>query len=122
MSAETTQTVLAVIVSLIFVLVVHRLGRNHTISFRYTVGWMLLGVLGVLAGILLPITAPFANQINLSPAAMLGLGAVLLLVVLCVQLSISISGMQEQIRRLAEEAAYLRHELDELSRKRQSNA
>jgi hypothetical protein len=35
------------------------------------------------------------------------------LIILCVQLSISISGMQEQIRRLAEEAAYLREELDE---------
>ena len=108
------QTVLSAIISLVFVLVVHRLGRNQSLSFRYTVGWMSLGGLGVIAGIILPVTAPLADRVNLSPAALLGIGAVILLVVLCVQLSISISGMQEQIRKLAEEAAYLREELDDV--------
>ena len=114
MSAQLMQTVLAAIISLVFVLIIHRLGRNQSLSFRYTVGWMTLGGLGVIAGIILPVTAPLADRVNLSPAALLGIGAVILLVVLCVQLSISISGMQEQIRRLAEEAAYLREELDDV--------
>jgi hypothetical protein len=40
----------------------------------------------------------------------------ILLLVLCVQLSISISGLQEQVRTLAEEAANLREELDRSKR------
>jgi regulator of replication initiation timing len=40
----------------------------------------------------------------------------ILLLVLCVQLSISISGLQEQVRNLAEEEAFLRREIEELRR------
>lgn len=122
MSAQSTQTVLTAIISLVFVLIIHRLGRNQTLSFRYTVGWMILGGLGVIAGVILPVTAPLADRVNLSAAALLAIGAVILLVVLCVQLSISISGMQEQIRRLAEEAGYLREELDDFRNTEGKNA
>ena len=113
MSAQSMQSVLGSLVSFFFIIVIHRLGRNQRLSFRYTVGWLALGVLGIVGGLVLPISVSLAGRINLSPAALLGAGALLLLIVLCVQLSISISGMQEQIRRLAEEAAYLREELDE---------
>ncbi len=107
------QSILGSLFSLVFLLVIHRLGRNQQLSFRYTVGWLALGALGIIASLVLPISVSLADQINLSPAALLGAGAIVLLIILCVQLSISISGMQEQIRRLAEEAAYLREELDE---------
>ncbi len=115
MSLKTVQTLLATVLSFIFLVTVYRLGRRQFLSFRYTVGWMFLGVLGVLAGLLTPFAAPIANNLKISPSALLGLGAVILLVTLCVQLSISISGMQQQIRRLAEEAAFLREEIDELT-------
>jgi cell division protein FtsB len=46
---------------------------------------------------------------------LLGVGAVVLLVVLSVQLSISISGLQEQVRRLAEETAFLREQIEDVS-------
>jgi hypothetical protein len=113
MSAKTVQTLVAAVVSLIFVLAVYRLGRKGKLSFRYTVGWMILGALGVVAGIILPLAEPVAEKLYLSPAAFLGVGAVILLVTLCIQLSISISGLQEQVRTLAEEAAFLRQELDD---------
>lgn len=115
MSAATLQTVFAAIISLVFVLSVYRLGQKQKLSFRYTVGWMLLGVLGVVAGLLTPIAEPIAQRLEVTPAALLGVGAVVLLVTLCVQLSISISGLQEQVRRLAEEAAFLRNEIEEVA-------
>jgi len=118
MSSTTLQTVFAAIVSLGFVLSVYRLGRRQKLSFRYTVGWMLLGALGVIAGLLTPIAEPLAQRLEVSPAALLGVGALILLVTLCVQLSISISGLQEQIRRLAEEASFLRHEIEEVGNNR----
>ena len=116
MSAKTTQTLFAAVVSLIFVLTILRLGRKQRLSFRYTIGWLMLGCLGLVAGALVQITDPIASKLQLSPAAFLGVGAIILLVTLCVLLSISISGIQEQIRRLAEEAAFLRDELDQVKK------
>lgn len=115
MSSNTVQTLFAAVISLVFFLAVYRLGRKQKLSFRYTVGWMLLGVLGVVAGLLTPIAEPIAQRLEVTPAALLGVGAVVLLVTLCVQLSISISGLQEQVRRLAEEAAFLRNEIEEVA-------
>jgi uncharacterized membrane protein YfcA len=116
MSASTVQTLYAAAVSLVFVLIVYRLGRRQKLSFRYAVGWMILGVLGVFAGLLAPLSEPLANQLRVSPPALLAIGGMILLLVLCVQLSISISGLQEQVRTLAEEAANLREELDRSKR------
>jgi len=114
MSTQTAQTLFAALISLVFVLTVYRLGRKQKLSFRYTVGWMVLGGLGVVAGLLVPVAEPIAQQLQVSPSALLGGGAVVLLVTLCVQLSISISGLQEQVRTLAEEVAYLGLELHEI--------
>ena len=116
MSSTTFQTIIGALFSLMFLTAVYRLGRSQRLSFRYTVGWMILGALGVLAGLLIPVAEPIAKQLQVAPSALLGVGAVILLVVLCVQLSISISGLQEQVRRIAEETAFLRQELEEVKR------
>ena len=121
MSSTTLQTTIGALFSLIFLTTVYRLGRNQKLSFRYTVGWMILGALGVLAGLLVPVAEPIAKQLHVAPSALLGVGAVILLVVLCVQLSISISGLQEQVRRIAEETAFLRQELEEVSNLKKSS-
>jgi len=115
-STETIQTFYAALVSLVFVVSVYRLGRKQKLSFRYTVGWLILGLLGVVAGFLLPFAEPLADYFNVSAAALLAIGALVLLLVLCVQLSISISGLQEQVRALAEDASFLRNEIDEIRR------
>jgi len=113
-STKTTQTLCAAIVSFVFVLSIYRLGRKQKLSFSYAAGWMCLGVVGVVAGVLSPLAQPVADFLSVSPAALLAIGAMILLLVLCVQLSISISGLQEQVRTLAEESAFLRRELDEV--------
>lgn len=115
MSSTTFQTIIGALFSLMFLTAVYRLGRSQRLSFRYTVGWMILGALGVLAGLLIPVAEPIAKQLQVAPSGLLGVGAVILLVVLCVQLSISISGLQEQVRRIAEETAFLRQEIEEVS-------
>jgi hypothetical protein len=114
MSAKATQTLYAAVVSLVFVVSIYRLGRKQKLSFRYATGWLVLGILGVIAGLIAPISQPFANHLHVTPAALLAIGAMILLLVLCVQLSISISGLQEQVRTLAEEASFLQREVDEL--------
>lgn len=114
MSAATTQTLFAAVVSVMFVASVYRLGRSQKLSFRYAVGWMALGILGVIAGLLVPLAEPLADLLNVSAGALLGIAALILLLLLCVQLSISISGLQEQVRTLAEESAFLRRSIDML--------
>jgi hypothetical protein len=121
MSSSTFQTIIGALFSLMFLTAVYRLGRSQRLSFRYTVGWMILGALGVLAGLLIPVAEPIAKQLQVTPSALLGVGAVILLVVLCVQLSISISGLQEQVRRIAEETAFLRQEIEEVSNLKKSS-
>ena len=121
MSSTTFQTIIGALLSLMFLTAVYRLGRSQRLSFRYTVGWMILGALGVLAGLLIPVAEPIAKQLQVAPSALLGVGAVILLVVLCVQLSISISGLQEQVRRIAEETAFLRQEIEEVSNLKKSS-
>ena len=121
MSSTTFQTIIGALFSLMFLTAVYRLGRSQRLSFRYTVGWMILGALGVLAGLLIPVAEPIAKQLQVAPSALLGVVAVILLVVLCVQLSISISGLQEQVRRIAEETAFLRQEIEEVSNLKKSS-
>ena len=121
MRSTTFQTIIGALFSLMFLAAVYRLGRSQRLSFRYTVGWMILGALGVLAGLLVPVAEPIAKQLQVAPSALLGVGAVILLVVLCVQLSISISGLQEQVRRIAEETAFLRQEIEEVGNLKKSS-
>ena len=70
-------------------------------------------MVGLLAGFFVPIVQPIAEFLKLTPAALLALFAVVLLVSICIQLSISISGLQEQLRSMAEKVALLRTETDE---------
>jgi cell division protein FtsX len=43
----------------------------------------------------------------ITPAALLAVSFMIVLVAICIQLSISISGLQEQVRSLSEEVAQL---------------
>lgn len=54
-----------------------------------------------------PVLGPIANFFGVTTSTAIGLLALLLLVVLSIQLSVSISGLQQQNRRLAEEIAFL---------------
>ena len=113
MSQSVIQTVAAAFSSFIFAGMVYRLARIGRLSFRYTVGWLSLSMLGLLSGLFIPIVQPIAGFLKLTPAALLALLAVVLLVSICIQLSISISGLQEQLRSMAEKVALLRTETDE---------
>jgi hypothetical protein len=112
-SQSAIQVAAAAVLSFIFAGMVYRLARTGRLSFRYTVGWLTLSMLGLLAGFFVPIVQPIAEFLKLTPAALLALFAVILLVSICIQLSISISGLQEQLRSMAEKVALLRTETDE---------
>ena len=51
----------------------------------------------------MPAVEPISIALQISPAALLAAAGIMLLILICVQLTISISGMQQQIRKLSEE-------------------
>jgi hypothetical protein len=99
------------------ILIVYRLARHQKLSFRYAVGWMVMFGVGVLAGILLPLTTEIADLLGLSPAALLAFAGILIFLAISVQISISISGLQENARLLAERLAQVQLELEEVSKR-----
>ena len=108
-----TQSLIALLVSVFFLSVIKKLARKKRLSFRYALGWLALGVTGICAALIIPFTSQIAKVLNVTPAAVLGAGAIGLVIIICVQLSISISGLQEQLRSMAEKVALLRTETDE---------
>lgn len=112
MRSSLIQFLLCAIVGLGLSIWIYRLARLGLLSFRYAVGWLMLSAFGVLAGIVIPVITPLANLLAITPAALIALGGTLLLIAICIQLSVSISGLYERQRRLAEELAYLRQTFD----------
>lgn len=106
------QVLFCTLVGLVLFAWIYLSARRGLLNFRYTIGWLLLSTFGILAGIIIPLIAPIANVLAITPAALLAIGSTLLLITICVQLSISISGLHERQRRLTEELAHLRQSLD----------
>jgi hypothetical protein len=96
---------------LVVLVIVVRLSRRGQLSFRYTLGWIGVASIGILAGLFVPLVEPTAEMLGLSAAALLALVAVVFFMLIAIQLSISISGLQKQHRTLTEEVARLRHEI-----------
>lgn len=111
MSSSATQITIAAVIGLVLVVVVVRLSRRGQLSFRYTMGWIAVASVGILGGLLVPLAEPVAGMLGLSAAALLALIALIFFVLIGIQLSISISGLQKQNRFLTEEVARLRHDI-----------
>ena len=81
------------------------LARKQKISFRYTTGWLLLCVSGSVAGFFIPAIVALALKMQIGPGALIAALASLVLLALCIQLSVSISGLQRQVQLLNEDVA-----------------
>lgn len=105
MSTSSLQSVVIAIASLVLAGLVLVLARRQRLSFRYAVGWLLFLGLGAISSLLLPAVQPIAGALGVTPGVIVSSFAVIALLAICIQLSISISGLQEQVRTLAEELA-----------------
>ena len=88
--------------------------RKQKISFRYSVGWLTLFGFMALGGLAIPKIEKIADLFKVSPAALITAISLFLLLALCVQLSISISGLQRQLRKLNEDVALQKKVIDNL--------
>lgn len=96
------------IFSFVAVLGTYSFARRGLLSFRYTVGWLILFSMGLLSFFIFGVIGPLARSLSITPAALLALGGAACLGAICLQLSISISGLHQQIRILTEEIAHLK--------------
>ena len=111
---QRIQAIEIAIVACLFAIGVISLSRRGRISFRYTVGWLTLCLLSAVGGLLLPVIEPLSRKFQLDAFSLVGALAVIVLLSLCIQLSISISGLQSQLRRLNEDLALQKKEIDAL--------
>ena len=106
---ELTQQALQITVialcALIMMGAVLGLARTGRLSFRYTVGWLGFFSLSALLSLFVPFASPASSLLGVTPGVVVTFVAALALLLICIQLSISISGLQEQVRRLTEEIA-----------------
>jgi len=105
MSQQAAQALEIAAVALIFTASILYLARTNRISFRYTIGWLALCVVSAFTGLLIPLIKPLATNLQLDAFALIGACAIIILLALCIQLSISISGMQKQLQQLNEDLA-----------------
>jgi len=102
MSAQQTQAIVAALLAVSGSIFILKLAKKQFLTFRYTAGWLVL--LGVIAfsGVLLPVSSSLAKVLSTSPGVLVSSVAIFVLVLICIQLSISISGLQRQVQTLAE--------------------
>ena len=112
-SQQRVQAIEIAVVACAFAVAIIVLSRRNRISFRYTMGWLTLSVLSAVGGLLLPVIEPLSQKFQLGAFSLVGALAVIVLLSLCIQLSISISGLQRQLRKLNEDIALHKKEIDD---------
>ena len=99
------------LVAVAFIIHIFFLTRRGMLSFRYSIGWLSIMFLGLLAAPLVAIFAPLAEKLKLSPSALLAAISTIAVVIILIQLSVSISGNQRKMDMLVRENALLKEKL-----------
>ena len=105
MSDRFIQSLTIAVIAVVFAMFVLNLSKRGLLSFRYTVGWLVLLGIGAISSVLTPLVRPIANTIGTTEGVVVSAVAITVLLAICIQLSISVSGLQAQIRRIAENVA-----------------
>lgn len=112
MSREAIQILEVAIIALLMGSFILAIARRQLISFRYTIGWLGLCAVTLLGALLVPVVEPIARILRVDPFTVVGGSAFLILLAICIQLSISISGLQRQLRQVNEVVALLRDKVE----------
>ena len=101
-------------IGVVFGVVVVLIARRGSLSTRYMLGWLFVAACVVVGGLFSGLVDPVADLVGVSPEALVvsAVGAALL--ALTVQLSITVSGLTEIVRTLAESHALLEEQVRRL--------
>ncbi|NDC27224.1 MAG: DUF2304 domain-containing protein [Actinobacteria bacterium] len=112
MSQETLQVIEIAVISVMFMVLIAFLTKRQRISFRYTVGWFVVFFISATAGLFVPLVLPIAELLQISTSMVFVGIVVIALLLISIQLSISISGLQRQLQDLAENVALLKERVE----------
>ena len=102
---------LALGVSLLLVLFVAHLLRTRRLREKYAAVWIVLTGAVVVVGVFPQVAFWLARLVGVqTPVNLVFALAVVVLLLVCVQLSVEVSGLEAETRTLAEEVALLHHE------------
>lgn len=101
-SKSLIQALVAAAISSLLGVFVYKIARDQKINFRYTVGWLTLCIFGISSGIVGSFINPMSRTLGITPAALIGILGMLLFLVISIQISVSISGLQIQNRKMSE--------------------
>ena len=97
------------------------LSRRQLLSLRYALGWMGVSVLLVIAAVALGLAGGVSTSLPVTPTGLLSAVGLGFLLLIALQLSISLSGLQEAIRELSEANALLEERLTRVEEKSGTN-
>lgn len=114
MSSSLKQALILAIGGLIFLYIISRLSRRRLLTTRYSLGWIGLGVFVTLGAVAMPFIGRLGQLADMSPTGVLLAISTLVLLGISVQLSISVSLLQERLRTTAEAQSLLAVEVAEI--------
>jgi hypothetical protein len=117
MSTAVKQALVLAVGGLLIASVILRLARRRLLTTRYALGWLGVGLLITVAAALLPFVGRLGRLANMTPTAVLLTMSSVILLAISVQLSISVSLLQERLRTTAESHALLARRVEELEQR-----
>lgn len=103
----TGQTVIVMAGAFLLVLSTIRLVRRRLLSIKYGIGWLLVGFIGIIGA---PVLTLIVEQIDLFGFTPTGFSLgifIAFLGLVCLQLSVSLSGLHRAMQDLVEHAAHI---------------
>jgi hypothetical protein len=114
MSTSVKQALVLALGGGVIVLVILGLARRRLLTTRYALGWLGVGMLVALAALTMPFVGRLGKVANITPTAVLLMISSVLLLAISIQLSISVSLLQERLRTTAEAHALLARRVRDL--------
>lgn len=112
----STQAVIVMVGAVMLMTSTIILVRRRMLSIRYGLGWLTVSLIGIVGTPLLSLAASKVRHLGFTPTGF-SLGVlVAFLGLVCLQLSISVSGLHRAIQDLSEHAALVEERLRELER------
>ena len=103
----------AIALAVVVVVSLFLLLRSRRIREKYVGLWLTVALAVVVLGAFPGVAFWLARVVGVqTPANLIFSGALAVLLIVCIQLSVAISSLEERGRTLTEEVALLRHELD----------
>lgn len=107
--------IFAIVLLVVVVVALFLLLRGRRIREKYVGLWFGVAIAAVVLGAFPALTFWLARVVGVdTPVNLLFSGAITVLLLVCIQLSVAISALEERSRTLVEEVALLRHDLEEL--------